>query len=111
MSFFEQIAGKTMPQAEEAEVKLDLSGVEKGAALEKLDAIVKYCKKTGAASLYVYFDPAKPGGGETLFQPVMRYLKIEKFNKYVSHAVPLMAAEDPVAGRPATAGIFVVFNR
>lgn len=103
MSFFEQIAGKDMPKAEEAEVKLDLCGLEKQAALEKLDAIVKYCKKTGARSLYIYFNPARPGEGETLFQPVMRYLKIEKFNKYVSHAVPLMTAEK--------GGVFVVFSR
>ena len=53
MSFFEQMAGKTAPQPEEAEVKLDLSGMEKPDALQKLDAVVKYCKKSSAASLYV----------------------------------------------------------
>ena len=102
MSFFEQIAGKAAPRAEDAEVKVDLSGMEKAAALQKLDAIVKYCKKTSAATLYVGFDPARAGGGETLFQPVIRYFKIEKFNKYISHAVPLMAE--------GKAGVFVVFR-
>lgn len=102
MSFFEQMAGKDMPKAEEAEVKVDLSGMEKPAALEKLDHIVKYCKKTSAATLYVSFDPARPGGGETLFQPVARYFKIEKFNNYVSHVLPLMTAEK--------GGVFVVFK-
>lgn len=91
-----------MPKAEEAEVKVDLSGMEKPAALQKLDTIVKYCKKSSAATLYVSFDPARPGKGETLFQPVMRYLKIEKFNNYVSHATPLMTEEK--------GGVFVVFK-
>ena len=103
MSFFEQIAGKESPKAEEAEVKLDLSGMKKPEALQKLDTIVKYCKKTGVASLYVSFSPARPGEGETLFQPVARYFKVEKFNGYVSYAVPLMTAEK--------GGFFVVFKR
>lgn len=102
MSFFEQMAGKELPRIEEAEVKLDLSGMEKPQALEKLDAVVKYCKKTTASSLYVSFDPAKPGAGETLFQPVARYLKIEKFNNYVSHVIPMMTTEK--------GGVFVVFK-
>jgi hypothetical protein len=102
MSFFEQMSGKALPKAEEAEVKIDLSGMEKPDALQKLDTIVKYCKKTAAASLYVSFDPARAGGGETLFQPVVRYFKVEKFNGYISHAVPLMT--------PEKGGIFVVFK-
>ena len=102
MSFFEHMAGKDIPKVEEAEVKLDLSGMEKAKALEKLDVIVKYCKKTAAGSLYVSFDPARAGGGETLFQPVARYFKFEKFNGYISHVVPLMTADK--------GGVFVVFK-
>ena len=102
MSFFEQMAGKGLPSVEEAEVKVDLSGMEKAAALQKLDAIVRYCKKTSVASLYVGFDPARPGSGETLFQPVARYFKFEKFNGYVRHVTPLMTADK--------AGLFVVFK-
>lgn len=102
MSFFEQMAGKAMPKPEEAEVKVDLSGLEKADALKKLDAIAQYCKKSRAASLYIGFDPVRPGEGETLFQPVMRYFKVEKFNGYVSHALPLMTAEK--------GGVFVVFK-
>jgi len=102
MSFFEQMAGKAMPKPEEAEVKVDLSGMEKADALKKLDAVVTACKRGWAASLYVSFDPARPGGGETLFQPIARYLKIEKFNGYVSHVIPLMT--------PEKGGVFVVFK-
>lgn len=77
-------------QAEAAEMKLDLSGIEKEDALIKLDEAVRTCKSRKLASMYVSFDPAVAGGKETLFQPVMRYFKVEKWNGYISHAVPLM---------------------
>ena len=102
MSFFEQMAGTPLPKVEEAEVKLDLSGLEKAVALQKLDSVVVYCKRSWAKSLYVSFDPARPGAGETLFQPVARYFKVEKFNGYVSHVIPLMT--------PEKGGVFVVFK-
>ena len=102
MSFFEQMAGKELPKVEEAEVKVDLSGMEKPEALQKLDTIVQYCKKTSAATLYVSFTAAKPGGGETLFQPVARYFKVEKFNGYVAQVIPLMT--------PEKGGVFVKFR-
>ncbi len=102
MNFFEQINTAT-PPVEEAEVKLDLHGMEKEKALEKLDSVVKYCKKSSAASLYVLFDPAVPGAGETLCQPVARYFKFEKYNGYVQNAVPVMT--------PTSGGFFVTFKR
>lgn len=89
------------PKPEEAEVKIDLSGLEKGAALEKLDTIVTYCKKSSSASLYVSFDPVKPGEGETLFQPIARYIAREKKNGAVQSAQPLMT--------PERGGLFVRF--
>lgn len=85
-----------------AEVKIDLCGLDKDSALERLDAIVRYCKKSSSASLYVGFDPARAGGGETLFQPVMRYFKVEKMNGHVVQVAPRLA--------PAAAGVFVVFR-
>ena len=102
MNFFEQMAGKEMPRPDEAEVRVDLSGMEKPQAMQKLDTIVKYCKKTSAKTLYVSFDAATQGGGQTLFQPVARYFKIEKFNKYVVTALPMMT--------PERGGLFVTFR-
>lgn len=102
MNFFEQMGMTGAPSVEEAEVKLDLRAMEKEEALQKLDSVVKYCKKSSAASLYVYFDPAKPGAGETLFQPVARYFKFEKHNGYVSQALPVMTDK--------SGGFFVKFN-
>jgi hypothetical protein len=102
MSIFDQMANAGGPDPAEAEVKVDLRGMERQDALHTLDHIVKYCKKSFAKSLYVKFDPARPGAGETLFQPVARYFKIEKHNGYVENAVPVMTAE---AG-----GLFVRFR-
>jgi hypothetical protein len=99
MDFLDQAKA---PDVREAEVKVDLSGMEKPDALQKLDHIAKYCKKSAAKSLYVTFDPARPGGGETLFQPVARYFKFEKFNGYVETAVPVMTEEK--------GGLFVRFK-
>ena len=82
-----------LPPIEEAEVKLDLRGLKKEDALAKLDATVKHCKKSSAATLYVFFDPARPGGGETLFQPVARYFKFEKYNDVIINAQPVMTEQ------------------
>lgn len=93
MDFFGQMGAPDPLDLEAAEVKLDLRGMERQDALHTLDHTVKYCKKTSAKSLYVRFDPVKPGQGETLFQPVARYFKFEKHNGYVESALPVMTKE------------------
>jgi len=103
MNLFEQLSEDNIPKMEEAEVKLDLCSIEKTEALQKLDKIVKSCKKSATPSLYISFTPAKQGGGETLFQPIMRYFKIEKLNGYITKALPLITKDK--------GGIFVVFKR
>jgi hypothetical protein len=102
MSFFDQMASTEMPKVEEAEVKLDLSGLEKPDALAKLDVIVVYCKRSWAKSLYITFDPVRQDGKETLFQPIARYFKVEKFNGYVKRVIPMMT--------PEKGGVFVEFK-
>ena len=102
MSIFDQLGESGAVNTAEAEVKVDLRGMDRQDALHTLDHIVKYCKKSSAKTLFVTFDPAKPGQGETLFQPVARYMKMEKHNGYVETAVPVMSKE---AG-----GLFVTFK-
>lgn len=102
MGFFDQIAAENAPKPEQAEVKIDLGGMQKPEALQKLDQIVKYCKLSATASLFITFDPARPGQGETLFQPIARYFKIEKLNGYILSAVPVMTTEQ--------GGLFVKFK-
>ena len=96
------MAAQGRPNIEEAEVKLDLSGLEKAEALQKLDSVAQYCKRSWARSLYITFDPARQDGKETLFQPVARYFKVEKFNGYVKNVIPVMTAEK--------GGVFVTFK-
>jgi len=102
LSIFDQLKQNSAINTAEAEVKVDLRGMDRQDALHTLDHIVKYCKKSSAKTLFVTFDPARPGEGETLFQPVARYMKIEKRNGYVDQAVPVMTAE---AG-----GLFITFK-
>lgn len=102
MSIFDQLAQSGAPDPAEAEVKVDLRGMERQDALHTLDHIVKYCKKASAKTLFVRFDPMRPGEGETLFQPVARYMKIEKMNGYVLQAQPVMT--------PDSGGLFVTFK-
>jgi len=102
LSIFDQLAQNGAPDPATAEVKVDLRGMDRQDALHTLDHIVKYCKKSSAKTLFVTFDPAKPGQGETLFQPVARYMKVEKMNGYVETAVPLM--------KPEAGGMYVTFK-
>jgi len=102
MDLVGMLHNSNVSQIAEAELKIDLSGMEKDKALQLLDKEVSKAKARGILSIYVSFDPAKAGNGETLFQPVMRYFKVEKWNGYLSHAMPLMTEEK--------GGVFAVFK-
>ena len=100
--FFQTMAQQT-PRPETAEVKLDLGQENEKAAIEKLGHVLTYCIKSGAASLYVSFAPAKPGETQSLFQPVAKAIARAKASGEVAQAVPLMT--------PDSAGIFVRMAR
>jgi len=102
MKFFDQMANRPDINPAEAEMKIDLCGMERQDALHTLDHAVKDCKRGSVRTLFISFDPARPGAGETLFQPVARYFKFEKFNGYVLHAQPVLTRE--------SAGLFVTFK-
>lgn len=99
---FEQLGEAGAPAPETAEVKLDLSGHDQQAALEKLGHVLTYCERSAALSLYVSFDPARAGGGPTLFQPVAQVLRKAKEKGRILNALPMMGADK--------AGIFVRFR-
>jgi len=71
-------------------------------ALEKLQSALDGSRTMGYASLVIRFDPARPTGGETLFQPVGRALAAEKEKGIISHCHPLV--ED------SSVGFYVVFK-
>lgn len=101
--FFQQMADSGTPRPETAEVKLDLGQDAEAPALERLGHVLAYCHKSGAASLYVSFAPAKPGEGQSLFQPVAKLIAAAKNRGEVAQALPMIGAD--------SAGIFVRMAR
>jgi hypothetical protein len=101
--FFQTMSDQGAPRPETAEVKLDLSGEAEDKAIEKLGHVLAYCAKSGAETLYVSFDPVKPGAGQNLFQPVARTIARAKEKGQVARAIPMVGGE--------TAGIFVRMAR
>lgn len=99
---FQALSDKA-PRPETAEVKLDLGSESEAAAIEKLGHVLTYCVKSGAASLYVSFAPAKPGETTSLFQPVARAISRAKASGEVALAIPMVT--------PESAGIFVRMAR
>lgn len=85
------IAGKAF----ETEAILDLRGMSRNAALAKLRVLIDVKAGPGPRLWAVRIDPAKPGGGETLFQPVGRYLLQAKRARKIFAVAPLA---DPPGG-------------
>ena len=78
-----------------AEAEIDLRGMEMIEALERLGQGIA---SLPAATVRVLIDPASPTSGETLFQPVGRYLLEARRDGEVLAMSPLQA-QDP-EGRP-----------
>lgn len=97
---FETLTGDAIDPAE-AEVKLDLRGQGALEALSLLDRTVKNCGKMQSRTLYIRYDKAD-GSGETLFQPVAKYLRDRKAEKIVAYSRPIMQNDE--------AGFLVVFT-
>lgn len=57
--------------------EIDLAGLAAAPALEKLAALLAVHRSLARTRILVKFTPAAPGGGETLFQPVGRFLRSE----------------------------------
>jgi hypothetical protein len=79
----------------ETEAILDLRGLGRNAALAKLRALIEIRMNPGPRRWAVQIEPARPGGGETLFQPVGRYLLEAKRARKVLAVTPLA---DPPGG-------------
>lgn len=79
----------------QAEAEIDLRGLELIPALEKLGHGLAHLR---ARTVRVLIDPASPTSGETLFQPVGRYLLEARRDGDVLAMSPLQAKDG--AGRP-----------
>ncbi len=76
--------------------EVDLRGLAAGAALDKLAAALGVHRAVGRGRILVRFEPARPGGGETLFQPVGRFLRTE------------IAAGRAIRAMPTADGLWIV---
>lgn len=79
----------------ETEAVLDLRGMARPVALEKLRVLIDVRVGPGPRLWAVRIEPARPGGGETLFQPVGRYLLEAKRAGKIFAVTPLA---DPPGG-------------
>ncbi|MFM7347699.1 MAG: hypothetical protein ACKO1J_20295 [Tagaea sp.] len=79
----------------EAEATLELRNLGREAALAKLRTLVEVRAGPGPRRWTVLIQPARPGGGETLFQPVGRYLLAAKRARKIFAVAPLA---DPPGG-------------
>ncbi len=86
-------------EASDAQAELDLRGLAREAALEKLRRLVEEPVAPGPRRWAVRIDPPVPGGGETLFQPVGRFLLEARRAGRVARFAPL--------AEPAGGGYFV----
>lgn len=91
-----------LPDADEAEVKLDLAGLDAKQAVKKLLKALKDCEAGSAGSLLVRFEAASENSGPTLFQPIGQELRAAKKQGRVKQCYPVL---DDIS-----AGFFVVFE-
>jgi hypothetical protein len=85
------------------EAELDLRGLDAAAALAKLARLVDDPAGPGPLRYAVRIDPPVPGGGETLFRPVGRFLLDARKRGRIAAMAPLA---DPPGG-----GYFVDLGR
>ena len=79
----------------EPEAELDLRGLPRAEALDRLRKLVEERVRPGPRNYSVRIDSPTPGGGETLFQPVGRFLLEARRLKRVERFAPLA---DPPGG-------------
>lgn len=92
MPFFDDENARAL-QTENLDVdaEIDLTGLARTAALEKLAyELAEARRDLAAARILVRITPATPGGGETLFLPVGRYLRDEVGSGRAVRAMPAM---------------------
>lgn len=89
-----------------AEYELDLRGLDWLHAEASLERMLERSRFRPPRSVLVLIDPATEGGGETLFQPVGRYLLAARRKGLLTRLSPLPADKGAgyymvMAGRPS----------
>jgi hypothetical protein len=87
---------RLLGKSAEPDAELDLRGLPPEVAMERLRRLADNPALPGPRRYAVRIDPPVPGGGETLFQPVGRYLLDARREGRVERFAPL--AEPPGGG-------------
>ncbi len=82
--------------SQEPEAELDLRGMPLDIALDRLRSLVDSPVLPGPRRYAIRIDPPQPGGGETLFKPVGRFLLEARRRNRIGRISPL--AEPPGGG-------------
>ena len=82
-----------------AQAELDLRGLDRAAALDRLARLIDERVAPGPTRYAVRIDPPSPGGGETLFHPIGRFLLDARRRERIARFAPL--------AEPAGGGFFV----
>ncbi len=77
---------------EAADEVVDLRGLDRAAVLGRLELVLALPRREGLR-VAVLIDPARPGGGETLFQPVGRRILEARRQGLVRAAQPIPPGE------------------
>ncbi|SLN58851.1 hypothetical protein [Oceanibacterium hippocampi] len=95
MPFFEEINTDALTvNADGADRELDLRGVGLAEALGRLQQALRGGRDDPAARLFVRIDPAGPDSGETLFQPLARYLLRMRQKGHIVRFMPVAPGDD-----------------
>jgi hypothetical protein len=71
----ERLLSRVLRARATADYELDLTGLDLAHALASIERMVERQRfRDQARDVFLRLDPARPGGGETLFQPVGRQL-------------------------------------
>ena len=90
MPFFEQNPLSGLGgTGQRAEAELDLRGLAFDEALRRVETLLTGERAGGAFSYLIRFDPAVPGGGETLFLPLGRRLLAARRAGILDSCLPL----------------------
>lgn len=89
-------ARKLLHDGNAAEAEIDLRGLDRAEALDRLSRLVGERVAPGPTRFSVRIDPPVPGRGETMFQPVGRFLLDALRRERIARFAPL--AEPPGGG-------------
>ncbi len=89
-------ARRLLHDGDQAEGEIDLRGLDRAAALDRLSRLVEERVAPGPTRYSIRIDPPVPGRGETLFHPVGRFLLDALRRERIARFAPL--AEPPGGG-------------